>query len=84
MASARTRRLLAELGYRADVSVRAFDYRSEGGPDFSAMRPFRTGWKRLVEIPLTAAIRRAASATGRRHVRSRRRSAAARPARPLG
>jgi hypothetical protein len=34
-----------------------FDYRSEGGPDFSGMRPFpyRVGPGGLVEIPLTSA-----------------------------
>ncbi len=49
--------LLAELGYRADVSVRAsFDYSGDGGPDFARMRPFpyRVGESNLVEIPLTA------------------------------
>ena len=53
-----TASLLADLGYRADVSVRClFDYRSEGGPDFSGMRPFpyRVGPGGLVEIPLTSA-----------------------------
>ena len=50
--------LLAELGYRVDVSVRTlFDYSEEGGPDFSRMRPFpyRIGGDGLVEVPLTAA-----------------------------
>lgn len=49
--------LLQELGYRADVSVRAlFDYSGEGGPDFSGVRPFpyRVAGTSLVEIPLTA------------------------------
>lgn len=50
-------KLLAELGYRADVSVRAtFDYSGEGGPDFSHMRPipYRVGSDGLLEFPLTA------------------------------
>jgi hypothetical protein len=49
---------LDALGYRADVSVRAlFDYRAEGGPDFSDVRPvpYRVADTGLVEIPLTAA-----------------------------
>jgi hypothetical protein len=52
-----TAALLAEFGYRADVSVRAsFDYSSEGGPDFSRVRPipYRIEGTGLVEIPLTA------------------------------
>jgi hypothetical protein len=51
-----TAALLAELGYRADVSVRAtFDYRHEGGPNFSRMRPFPYRLDNgLIEIPLTA------------------------------
>jgi hypothetical protein len=51
--------LLAELGYRADVSVRAlFDYSEESGPDFSRVTPipYRVGTGSLVEIPLTAAF----------------------------
>jgi hypothetical protein len=50
--------LLEELGYRADVSVRALhEYRDEGGPDFSRVKPlpFRVGDKGLVELPLSAA-----------------------------
>ena len=52
-----TAALLADLGYQADVSVRAsFNYSGEGGPNFSRIRPIPyliegTG---LVEIPLTA------------------------------
>lgn len=49
--------VLANLGYRADVSVRAsFDYGAEGGPDFSRFRPipYRIGGTGLIEIPLTA------------------------------
>jgi hypothetical protein len=52
-----TAALLAELGYRADVSARAsFDYSGEGGPDFSRIRPipYRIEGTGLVEIPLTA------------------------------
>jgi hypothetical protein len=52
-----TASILAELGYRADASVRPlFDYRAEGGPDFSRVRPrpFRVG--PLLEIPLCAAL----------------------------
>jgi hypothetical protein len=50
--------LLQELGYQADVSVRAlFDYSGEGGPDFSRVRPYpyRIAGTELVEVPLTAA-----------------------------
>lgn len=52
-----TANLLSELGYKADVSVRAtFDYGGEGGPDFSDIRPlpYRVGRSGLVELPLTA------------------------------
>jgi hypothetical protein len=51
-----TATLLAELGYRLDVSVRAtFNYRAQGGPDFSAhpVWPWRIG-PGLSEVPLTA------------------------------
>jgi hypothetical protein len=51
-----TAELLAELGYQIDVSVRSlFDYRDEGGPDFTRMkpRPYRVGG--LIEVPLTSA-----------------------------
>ena len=47
---------LAELGYRLDVSVRAsFDYRAQGGPDFSVhpIWPWTLGGE-LSEVPLTA------------------------------
>jgi len=48
---------LAALGYRADTSMRAgYDYRTAGGPDFSAVpcHAFRTGpGGGLVELPLT-------------------------------
>jgi hypothetical protein len=51
-------RLLAELGYRIDASVRAgFDYRSDGGPDFTEF-PIRPYWigEQLLEIPLTTCL----------------------------
>lgn len=50
--------LLAEAGYRMDVSIRAlFDYRAQGGPDFSA-HPIWPWWicPGLLEVPLTAAF----------------------------
>lgn len=53
--SAATAKLLADLGYHMDVSVRAlFNYRSHGGPDFSGhpVYPWRVG--RLAEVPLTS------------------------------
>jgi hypothetical protein len=52
---ANSARLLTDLGYRIDVSVRAgFDYSSESGPDFSRVKPlpFRVGG--LIEVPLTS------------------------------
>lgn len=51
-----TARLLARLGYRLDVSVRAsFSYRAQGGPDFSRhpIWPWSVGHG-LSELPLTA------------------------------
>jgi hypothetical protein len=51
-----TAALLVEAGYRLDVSVRAsFDYRAQGGPDFSAhpVWPWALGGG-LYEVPLTA------------------------------
>jgi hypothetical protein len=54
----RTARLLQELGYRLDVSVRArFDYSAEGGPDFTRhpIRPYWVG-EQLLEVPLTACL----------------------------
>jgi hypothetical protein len=51
-------RLLAGLGYRIDASVRArFDYRAEGGPDFTdyPIRPYWVG-ERLLEVPLTTCL----------------------------
>lgn len=53
-----TARLLAEAGYRLDVSVRAlFDYSAEAGPDFSH-HPIWPWWigEGLLEVPLTAAF----------------------------
>jgi hypothetical protein len=48
--------LLAELGYRIDVSVRAYyDYSSETGPDFSGVKPLPYKVGGLIEVPLTAA-----------------------------
>jgi hypothetical protein len=51
-----TAALLAEAGYKADLSVRpSFDYRAEGGPDFraSSFRPYWTGPDgALLELPL--------------------------------
>jgi hypothetical protein len=52
-----TAALLGELGYALDVSVRArFDYRDQGGPDFSShpLWPWRLGHA-LYELPLTTA-----------------------------
>lgn len=51
--------LLIEQGYRLDVSVRSlFEYRGEGGPDFSGF-PHWPWWvdadRTLLELPLTAA-----------------------------
>jgi hypothetical protein len=51
-----TAQLLVDAGYRLDVSVRAsFDYRAQGGPDFSGhpVWPWRIA-DRLHEVPLTA------------------------------
>ncbi|MBO9622988.1 MAG: polysaccharide deacetylase family protein [Sphingomonas sp.] len=49
--------MLARHGYRIDTSMRArYDYRPDGGPDFTAVTPhaFRTGPDNaLVELPLT-------------------------------
>lgn len=50
-----TAALLASRGFRADLSVRArFQYREEGGPDFTALGPaaFRLA-PGLVELPLS-------------------------------
>ena len=54
---ANTARILVHLGYRLDVSVRSlFDYRAEGGPDFSIhpIWPWSLGHG-LSALPLTAA-----------------------------
>jgi hypothetical protein len=53
-----TARLLQELGYRLDVSVRArFDYSEEGGPDFT-LHPVEPYWvgEHLLEVPLTTCL----------------------------
>jgi peptidoglycan/xylan/chitin deacetylase (PgdA/CDA1 family) len=53
-----TAALLQTLGYRLDVSVRArFDYRREGGPDFTH-HPIRPYWvaEQLLEVPLTTCL----------------------------
>jgi peptidoglycan/xylan/chitin deacetylase (PgdA/CDA1 family) len=50
--------LLAEAGYRMDVSIRAlFDYSAQGGPDFSG-HPVWAWWigPGLLEVPLTSAF----------------------------
>jgi hypothetical protein len=56
---ANSARLLIEQGYRLDVSIRSlFDYRGDGGPDFSAYPNWPwwvDGAHRLLELPLTAA-----------------------------
>jgi hypothetical protein len=50
-----TGRILADLGFRLDTSVRArFDYSAQGGPDFSGLpvKPWRAGPGRaLIELP---------------------------------
>ncbi len=52
-----TAAVLEELGYKADVSVRAlFDYATHGGPSFKHIdfRPYRFGVARqLLEVPLS-------------------------------
>jgi hypothetical protein len=53
---ANTAELLAKEGYRLDVSVRAsFNYRAQGGPDFTnhPIWPWKLG-DQLYELPLTA------------------------------
>ena len=50
--------LLGALGYRLDLSVRArFDYRREGGPDFThyPIHPYRVR-EDLLEVPLTTCL----------------------------
>lgn len=49
-----TTTLLAERGYRVDTSIRArYDYRSDGGPDFSRIgsAAYRSG--NMIAVPLT-------------------------------
>ncbi len=58
---------LARHGYRLDSSVRAgFDYRMEGGPDFTSVR--NAAWRAdgLVELPLTTVFTGALRARGAR------------------
>lgn len=54
-----TARILGDLGFRIDTSVRSrFDYSAQGGPDFSGLpiRPWRAGpGKALIELPLSTA-----------------------------
>ena len=55
---ANTAAILAEAGYRLDVSVRAlFDYRDQGGPDFTdyPIDPYRLR-DDLLEVPLTTCL----------------------------
>jgi hypothetical protein len=56
-AGAETPAILGELGIRVDTSVRAFfDYRGQGGPDYSR-HPVAPYWVReneLMELPLTS------------------------------
>lgn len=50
--------ILADLGYKVDVSVRArFDYSDEKGPNFSAVKPipYRIGGGSMLEVPLSSA-----------------------------
>lgn len=50
-----TLRLLAERGYRLDSSVRArYDYRGDGGPDFTRVGNAAFRRDRIVELPFTA------------------------------
>ena len=49
--------LLAARGYLIDSSVRAqYDYRSQGGPDFSGIGSTPYRWGPLIELPLTTAF----------------------------
>lgn len=53
-----TARLLQQLGYRIDASVRShFDYSAEGGPDFT-LYPIAPYWvgENLIELPLTTCL----------------------------
>ena len=59
-----TMRLLAELGYRIDCSMRpAYSYSAEGGPDFSAVPAHAFRVDGLIELPFTTIFTGAA----RRH-----------------
>lgn len=55
-----TGRILADLGFRLDTSVRSrFDYSAQAGPDFSGLpvTPWRAGPSgRLIELPLSTAF----------------------------
>ncbi len=55
-----TGRILADLGFRLDTSVRSrFDYSAQTGPDFSGLpvKPWRAGpEKALIELPLSTAF----------------------------
>ena len=57
---ARTAAILEELGYQVDLSSSpAFDFRSEGGPDYSRLdpRPFWFGTRAdLLAVPITGAF----------------------------
>jgi hypothetical protein len=55
---ANTARILSDLGYQVDVSVRArFDYSEEAGPNFSGVEPipYRIGGGSMLEVPLSSA-----------------------------
>jgi hypothetical protein len=56
-AGAETPAILAELGIRVDTSVRPFfDYRGQGGPDYSRhpVAPYWVRDEQLMELPLTS------------------------------
>lgn len=56
-AGAATPSILTELGIRVDTSVRPFfDYRGQGGPDYSRhpVVPYWVDEKRLIELPVTS------------------------------
>lgn len=65
---AHTADLLREAGYKVDVSVRAlFDYRDQGGPGFSRVKPLPY-WvvdRDLLEVPLSATFTGALRSVGR-------------------
>ncbi|MCP3736328.1 polysaccharide deacetylase family protein [Sphingomonas sp. RP10(2022)] len=61
-----TTALLASRGYRIETSVRArYDYRHDGGPDFTGIGNAAYRWGPLLELPLTSvftgALRRSGS-----------------------